>query len=207
MASLTQWTWVWVNSRSWWWTGRPGMLQSMGLQSRTRLRDWTEWTEATQMVGAGPGCLFLEGGMVYSPRGLLLFCSDLSRWLCSQPDGNPASGLNRFLEQQWGRRSFTVQSQTAVWCVCDTWQDSSIYCLLAAPSVMKEAGKWSVVVGGEVALRWLWKSRFLPLGLWVELLGAWGGVLILLIYYIWNCRTSCDDFHSFPFHSSFQSKK
>ena len=30
MASLTQWTWVWGNSRSWWWTGRPGVLQSMG---------------------------------------------------------------------------------------------------------------------------------------------------------------------------------
>ena len=42
MASPTQWTWVWVNSRSWWWTGRPGMLQSMGSQSRTRLSDWTE---------------------------------------------------------------------------------------------------------------------------------------------------------------------
>ena len=28
LASLTQWTWVWVNSRSWWWTGRPGVLQS-----------------------------------------------------------------------------------------------------------------------------------------------------------------------------------
>ena len=32
MASLTQWTWVWVNSRSWWWTGRLGMLQFMGSQ-------------------------------------------------------------------------------------------------------------------------------------------------------------------------------
>ena len=32
MASLTQWTWVWVNSGSWWWTGRPGMLQSMRSQ-------------------------------------------------------------------------------------------------------------------------------------------------------------------------------
>ena len=32
MASLTQWTWVWVNSRSWWWTGKPGLLQSMGSQ-------------------------------------------------------------------------------------------------------------------------------------------------------------------------------
>ena len=42
MASLTRWTWVWVNSGSWWWTGRPGMLQSMRSQSRTRLSDWTE---------------------------------------------------------------------------------------------------------------------------------------------------------------------
>jgi len=32
MESPTQWTWVWVNSGSWWWTGRPGVLQSMGLQ-------------------------------------------------------------------------------------------------------------------------------------------------------------------------------
>ena len=32
MASLTRWTWVWVNSGSWWWIGRPGMLQFMGLQ-------------------------------------------------------------------------------------------------------------------------------------------------------------------------------
>ena len=30
MASFTQWTWVWASSGSWWWTGRPGMLQSMG---------------------------------------------------------------------------------------------------------------------------------------------------------------------------------
>ena len=39
MASLTQWTWVWVNSKSWWWTGRPSMLQFMGWQ-----RVWHDWT-------------------------------------------------------------------------------------------------------------------------------------------------------------------
>ena len=32
MASPTQWTWVWVNSGSWWWTRKPGMLQSLGSQ-------------------------------------------------------------------------------------------------------------------------------------------------------------------------------
>ena len=32
MASLTRWTWVWVDPRSWWWTGRPGMMRFMGSQ-------------------------------------------------------------------------------------------------------------------------------------------------------------------------------
>ena len=41
-ASLARWMWVWVNSGSWWWTGRPGVLRFMGLQSRTWLSDWTE---------------------------------------------------------------------------------------------------------------------------------------------------------------------
>ena len=48
MASLTQCTWIWVNSRSWWWTGRPGVMLSMGLQRvghgwATEL-NWTELT-------------------------------------------------------------------------------------------------------------------------------------------------------------------
>ena len=46
MASLTRWTWVCVNSGSWWWTGRPGVLQFMGSQ-RVRY-DWAtelNWTE------------------------------------------------------------------------------------------------------------------------------------------------------------------
>ena len=44
MASTTQWTWVWASFGSWWWAGRPGMLQSMGLQ-RVR-HDWA--TELNQ---------------------------------------------------------------------------------------------------------------------------------------------------------------
>ena len=43
IASPTQWAWVWVNSRSYWWTGRPGMRQSMGSQ-RVR-HNWLNWTE------------------------------------------------------------------------------------------------------------------------------------------------------------------
>ena len=47
MASPTQWTWVWAISRSWWWTGRPGVLQSVGSQ-RVK-HDWaTELNWTTQ---------------------------------------------------------------------------------------------------------------------------------------------------------------
>ena len=42
MASLMQWTWVWVSCWSWWWTGRPGVLQSTGSQSQTQMINWTE---------------------------------------------------------------------------------------------------------------------------------------------------------------------
>ena len=45
MASLTWWTWVCVNSMSWWWTGKPGVLQSMGSQ-RVR-HDWVTELNST----------------------------------------------------------------------------------------------------------------------------------------------------------------
>ena len=46
MASLTQWTWVWVSSGSWWWTGKPSVLLFMGSQRVGH--DWAtelNWTE------------------------------------------------------------------------------------------------------------------------------------------------------------------
>ena len=51
MASLTQWTWVWVDSRSWWQTGRPGVLQFMSSQRVGH--DWAtelNWTEKTSPI-------------------------------------------------------------------------------------------------------------------------------------------------------------
>ena len=44
MASLTQWTWIWVNSGSWWCTGRPGVLQFMGFKESdtTEQLNWTK---------------------------------------------------------------------------------------------------------------------------------------------------------------------
>ena len=49
MASQTQWIWVWANSRRWWGTGRPGMLQSTGSQ-----RVGHDWAAAQQQVYGSP---------------------------------------------------------------------------------------------------------------------------------------------------------
>ena len=62
MAPPTQWTRVWVNSGSWWWTGSPGVLWSMGVaKSRTWLRDWTElnWTNRHLVFSILPIILLL----------------------------------------------------------------------------------------------------------------------------------------------------
>ena len=56
MASPTQWTSVWVNSRSWWWTGRPGMLRFM--RSQRVGHDWAtelNWTELKQCFSTVTG--------------------------------------------------------------------------------------------------------------------------------------------------------
>ena len=54
MASSTEWTWVWANSRRWWRTGKPGVLQSMGSQ---RVRN--NW--ATEQQHEQTGCRFPLG--------------------------------------------------------------------------------------------------------------------------------------------------
>ena len=70
MALLTWWTWVWVNSRNWWWTGRPGMLWFMGLQGVGH--DWA--TELNWISGNGGICSC--SGILFS------FCSFFSLVIC-----------------------------------------------------------------------------------------------------------------------------
>ena len=70
MASPTQWIWVWGDSRSWWWTGRPGMLRFMGSQKVgqawvTELRQFElmkmkanqTWVVKDRVHGSGQGFL------------------------------------------------------------------------------------------------------------------------------------------------------
>ena len=77
ISSPTQWTWIWVNSGSWWWTGRPGVLKSMRLQ-RVR-HDWAtelNWTKAlkqnTMPITGNPprDCKDRKGSLILIwPRG------------------------------------------------------------------------------------------------------------------------------------------
>ena len=57
MESPTQWTWVWVNSRSWWWTGGPDVLQFMGLQSVGH--DWANELKLSSKIGCNQYRIFM----------------------------------------------------------------------------------------------------------------------------------------------------
>ena len=77
MSSLIRWTWVWVNSGSWWWTGRPGMLWFMGSQ-RVR-HDWsTELTEISRLASF----------KVQQVINMLWSSHSFSRWNVSLKNGN-----------------------------------------------------------------------------------------------------------------------
>jgi len=61
MASPTRWTWVWASSGSWWWTGRPGVLQSMGLKKARQHRGTKlNWSEEIQFYFFACGYPFIE---------------------------------------------------------------------------------------------------------------------------------------------------
>ena len=100
MASLTRWTWIWVNSGSWWWTGRPGVLRFMGSQ-RVR-HDWAtelNWTEKprrkwqsgdSNYLAGWLFCLFLYIFSVHAHIAIFFF------WLfiCLRVNQGPLTLLN-----------------------------------------------------------------------------------------------------------------
>ena len=107
MASWTQWTWVWVNSSSWWWTGRPGVPQSMRSQ-----RVWHDWvTELNWQLVKNPSAM--REALVQSlgwedplEEGLATYSSILAwRILWTQDPGRLQSmGLQR-VGQDWGTKA------------------------------------------------------------------------------------------------------
>ena len=70
MASPTQWIWLWVNSGSWWGTGRPGVLQS-------KESDTTERLNLTELNWVQRGQLMSQVELNWVPRGQLMSQVDL----------------------------------------------------------------------------------------------------------------------------------
>ena len=110
MASLTQCTWVWVNSRSWWWTGRPGVLRFMGSQRVGH--DWVtelNWTERENSLLKLFKFFFLS-----QPRGLVCsinICWDSCCVSCTGLDSR-VTVLNNYhlvtlCSYSWGDRNVT----------------------------------------------------------------------------------------------------
>ena len=69
MASPTQWTWVWVDSGSWWWTRRPGVLRFMGSQ-----RVGHDW--ATELIMIYPKEIFSYMSKETQQNGLPCYCNN-----------------------------------------------------------------------------------------------------------------------------------
>ena len=82
MASPAQWTWVWANSGGWWWTGKPGVLQSMGSQ---RVRHY--W--ATKLTAA-------------TAAKSLQLCPTLCDPIDGSPPGTPVPGILQVRTLEWG---------------------------------------------------------------------------------------------------------
>ena len=110
MVSLTQWAWVWVNSRHWWWTGRPGLLESMG---RKETRQQLNWTELIVVCGL---LWWLSGKESACNAGDLGSIPGLGRY----PGGEHGTPLQYFcLEYPHGQRNpgwrTTVHGVTKSW--------------------------------------------------------------------------------------------
>ena len=65
ISSPTQWMWVWASSGSWWWTGKPGMLQSMGLQRVGH--DWATELNCTEPYCSKHFAMIYSKSLLYIP--------------------------------------------------------------------------------------------------------------------------------------------
>ena len=141
MASLTQWTWVWVDSRSWWWTGRPGLLQFMWSQRIGH--DWAtelNWTDhVSKMCSfhlAWGGCWDLKLPTVWHPHAYFVINITWSGGQTSVGKG--------------GERVAKSSSSWQLWDASSVWSHSWKYV------ISSEAGQeWSVPLRSG---QWKWEE-------------------------------------------------
>ena len=111
MASLSQWTWVWVNSGNWWWIGMPGMLQSMGLQ-----RVGHDWATELNWLKGNQSWISI-GRTNADDEGPILWLLDAKRWLI---------GRDHYAGKEWGQEAKGVRWLDAsltqwTWVWANSW--------------------------------------------------------------------------------------
>jgi len=129
MASPTQWTWVWVNSGSWWWTGRPGVLLSMGSQrvrhnGATEL-NWRHWWKKLKMTQMERYTVFLV---------ILLKWARYSRQSTDSKQSLSKTIRIFFIEMQWIVLKF-------VWKYNRLWIAQTRVCLPMQGSILGQGTK------------------------------------------------------------------
>ena len=159
MALPTQWTWVWVNAGSWWWTGRPGVLQSMGLQRVGH--DWVtelNWLEGSADFVCIPRSLALDRHLIYlflmltQPPHHFRHPSVRSKHSSNQNRPRPYtfmdfnSGGRRWAIVKQNHKAFYPSSQKAG---CPCYQNPDI-----KDGTRKEIYRWEYI-----PKPWIWRSQ------------------------------------------------
>ena len=136
MASQTQWTWVWASSGSWCWTGKPGVLQYMGLQ-RVR-HNWA--TELNCLIINRGQCLWLCSFnnqafffFFFIPKTPLLLVNEICSFQISTKDAPPPPPFTYERHSQLpgavtpsgrpGLRKPLTRRSAKEWASSRTWQD------------------------------------------------------------------------------------
>ena len=101
MTSLTRWTWVWVSSGSWWWTGKPDMAVVHGGHKELNMTEQLNWIELMGSGVVSKVCLWkvlirlkVTWETLVEMLLLLLTCFSCV-WLCVTPQTPPSMGFFR----------------------------------------------------------------------------------------------------------------
>ena len=118
MASLTRWTWVWVNSRSCWWTGRPGVLWFMGSQRVGH--DWATELKWTELKDAH---VFISGTYDYINFHSKRNTEDMIKLRVMRPEDFPELSKWAWCNYNglWKRESRGLKSEKELW-----WGDQKL---------------------------------------------------------------------------------
>ena len=149
MASPTEWAWIWVNFGSWWWSGRPGVLQFMESQSQTWLSDWNElnWTDG---FSSSPVLMWeLDYKESWAPKNWCLWTVVLEKTLESPLDCKEIQPVYPKVNQSWvfiGRTDVVAETPTL-------WPpDAKSWLIWKAVILRNIGGRWR---RGQQRMRWL----------------------------------------------------